>query len=428
MRKWVLPGLSEPLLIVRDPIAIWLMVKAMQGNLWKPNSYVILMWGVSVLAFILTLFVGHGNLIVALYGLRITAVYFPLVFIIGAIFEKQDVMNLGRILLWINIGMTLLVAVQFFSPQSAWVNRGIGGDMEGSGFGATVDFFRVPGTFSFTNGLALFYGFTAAFVFYFWFENKYQQVSMGLLWASTIALLAAVPLSISRTVFFEIAITFVFMLFIVGKNPKFLSRIFGFVILLVGFLLVLNNFSFFQTATATFSDRFSSANQSEGGIEGVFLDRFLGGMYGAIVNEEISFWGLGLGMGSNVGAKLIAGRLGFLISEGEWGRLIGEMGFILGIIVILIRATLVVQLLGKAWNLIQTGNILPWFLMSFGTLILFQGQWAQPTSLGFFALIGGLIVASMKEDSQGQEGSEEVEVENVEIQDQELELQEELGK
>jgi hypothetical protein len=291
--------------------------------------------------------------------------------------------------------MTILVGIQFYSPQTAWVNRGIGGDIEGSGFSGAVGFYRVPGTFSFTNGLAFFYGLAAAYIFYFWLDIKASQVSKLLLLGATVALLAAIPLSISRTVFFEIALTLTFMMVISGRNPKVLFRIFSASIAGFFLFLMLNNFSFFQTASYAFMERFTSANETEGGLEGVFVDRFLGGMYGAITNDRFQFWGAGLGMGTNAGAKMLTGDSSkFLISEGEWGRLIGEMGLILGMIVILIRGGVVMQLFRKAWDSIGRDNTLPWMLLSFGIIVILQAPWAQPTTLGFSVLIGGLINAS----------------------------------
>lgn len=395
LRKWGLPDFSEPLLIIRDPLAIYLLFKSVQANLWRPNRYVILLWGISVMSFIITLVIGHGNLTIAVYGLRIFVLHFPLIFIIGSLFNKADVHYLGQIMLWLTIGMTLLVAVQFFSPQGAWVNRGLGGDLEGSGFSGAAGFYRVPGTFSFTNGLSKFYGFAAAFIFYFWI-TKDGKVSRWLLAGSTIALLAAIPLSISRTVLFEVALTLLFMVIITGRNIKIMSRLLGVSIVVLFLVLLLSSLDFFQVAKFAFLERFTNANATEGGLQGVFVDRFLGGMFGALTNENFSFWGEGLGMGTNVAAKLTTGNAAFLISEGEWGRLIGEMGIILGFLIILIRSYLVLIFLNKAWDSLKYGNILPWMLMSFGIINLLQGQWAQPTSLGFGILIGGLVIASFR--------------------------------
>jgi hypothetical protein len=337
---------------------------------------------------------------VAVYGFRITAIHFPLLFVIGKILEKEDVIQIGRITLWVNIAMTILVGFQFYSPQSAWVNMGIGGDIAGSGFSGAAGFYRVPGTFSFTNGLSLFYGFTAAFIFYFWASEEGKKISHVLLIISTFALLAAVPLSISRGVLFEIALSGMFLLCIIGKKPKTIKTVLA--ITVVGFILlaVLSNFSFFQTASEAFLERFENASGVEGGLEGTLIDRFMGGLLGSITDVNSSFLGYGLGMGTNAGAQLLMGKREFLIAEGEWGRLIGEMGFILGMIAILLRGSLVFDLFKRSWRAIKIDNILPWMLMSFAAVNILQGQWAQPTALGFSVLIGGLVIAALKKGEE----------------------------
>jgi hypothetical protein len=293
--------------------------------------------------------------------------------------------------------MTLLVAIQFFSPQTAWVNRGIGGE-EGSGFSGSGSFFRVPGTFSFTNGLSMFYGFVGVFVFYFWLERDFIMKNRFLLVASSIALIAAVPLSISRTVLFQLIVSFVFLMGYSLRQPKLIGR------LLIGLtvfglmICVLSYFPFFKIATIAFSDRFQNANKIEGGVESVFIDRFLGGMWGAITNQNTSLVGLGLGMGTNAGAKLMSAK-GFLISEGEWGRLIGEMGIFLGMIIILVRCGLTLSILKKSWLLLANNEPLAWLLLSTCGLLLLQGQWAQPTSLGFSVFGAGINLAAINKSS-----------------------------
>ncbi|PTX45337.1 hypothetical protein C8P64_1332 [Christiangramia gaetbulicola] len=397
LRKWVLPGLSEPLLIIRDPLAIWLIYKCFMNNIWSPNNYVVGMLGITILSLAVTLILGHGNIFVALYGFRIMAIHFPLIFIIGRVFNKDDVIKLGLIILWITIGMTILVGIQFYSPQSAWVNLGVGGDSQGSGFSGAGGFYRVPGTFSFTNGLSLFYGIAAAFIFYFWASRDVVKVNNLLLIIASFALLAAIPLSISRGVLFEIILSALFLFAIVGKDPRTIKSIILVGITGVFLFFVLGNFSFFQTATASFSERLTNAGSVEGGLEGTLMDRFFGGLYSSITDSNSSFIGLGLGMGTNAGAKLMMGNREFLIAEGEWARLIGEMGFILGMIAIIIRGSLVFQLITRSWKAIKLDNKLPWMLMSFGTVNILQAQWAQPTALGFSALIGGLVIASFNE-------------------------------
>lgn len=396
LRKWVLPGLATPLLIVRDPLALWLIYRACNRGLFAGNGYLLLSIITSALGFFTALVWGHGNVVVAVYGLRIMLIHFPLIFLIGQIFSRQDVLKVGKMVLMLALPMTLLMAVQFYSPQSAWVNRGLGGDTEGAGFSGALGFFRPPGTFSFITGLASFYGLLAAYVLYFWLEEK-PSVKRPLLIAATACLILAIPLSISRTVLFETVLSVLFALVIAASKPKYTGKILGAAFGTVCLLGLLSTLPVFQTGIEAFTSRFDEASDVEGGLKGTLVDRFLGGMGSAISEgEHLPFWGMGLGMGTNAGAKLMTGKTDFLVSEGEWGRIIGEMGLLLGLITIFIRVHFTWKLSWQAFALIAQGNFLPWMLLSFAFVNVIQGQWAQPTSLGFSTLVAGLILAASR--------------------------------
>src|SRR5688572_42390 len=71
LRKWFLPGLSTPLLIIRDPIALWLILTIWYRGLLPSNIYLTSIFSIGILGFISAGLFGHGNLFVALYGARI---------------------------------------------------------------------------------------------------------------------------------------------------------------------------------------------------------------------------------------------------------------------------------------------------------------------------------------------------------------------
>jgi hypothetical protein len=396
LRKWFFPGLATPLLIVRDPLAIWLVIKAWRHGLLPSNIYLSGMMIVGILGVYTAVIIGHGNLLVAIYGARVLVLHFPLIFVIGSIFNREDVIRMGKVIVWISIPMTVLLALQFFSPQSAWVNRGLGGDVEGAGFGAGAHgFLRPPGTFSFIVGVVHYYSLVACFILYFWFRSK--EINRLILVTATICLIAAIPLSISRGLFFGIGVSLLFFIIAILRKPENISRIIPVCIGIVFALVVLSNTSLFQISTEAFFSRFENATMSEGGLEGVIGERYLGGMLRALSQSStLPFWGYGLGMGTNVGSMLLTGETVFLISEGEWGRVIGELGALMGIIVILLRLGLCTKIAVACYKRMLIGDMLPWILLSFCLLIVPQGQWARPTTLGFSTLIAGLTIASLR--------------------------------
>jgi hypothetical protein len=394
LRKWVFPGLSDALLVIRDPIAIMVLLFARAKGYLSFNPYTFWMILIGGLGMITAVTLGHGNFIVALYGARIFIVHFPFMFAMGKIFTIDDVIDVGKVLLWISLPMTLLIIVQFYSPQSAFVNRGVGGDVAGAGFSGALGYFRPPATFSFTNGTALFFGLVAAYVFYFWFNTF--LINRFLLIASTVCVLLAVPFSISRTLTFEVALSMAFMVVALWHKPKYLRKVLLAAAIAGIAFYFLSNQSFFATGTDVLAARFDNASTSEGDVNDVLMDRVLAGMVYAVQNApNLPFFGYGLGMGTNAGAVLLTGNATFLISEEEWGRVIGEMGLLMGFIVIFIRIAFSFSTLKKCVQYLRSNNPLPWMLISFGFMQILQGQWGQPTNLGFSVIAGGLVLAAM---------------------------------
>ena len=395
LRKWLLPGLATPLLIVRDPIALLIVLMCWRRGLLPVTPFLYGMVIITIVGFFTTMVFGHGNLWISLFGARILLLHYPMIFAMGRIFTREDVVKMGKATLWISIPMAILIIMQFYSPQSAWVNRGVGGNIEGSGFSGALGYFRPSATFSFTNGTSLFFALAGAFILYFWVNAR--SINRIVLVSATVALLVAIPLSISRSLFFAVAVSVIFTLGALMRNPKYLLRIVPGILGAVIMFIVLNQYEFFQRATEVFMVRFESANETEGGLDGVLLDRYLGGMLGALSQAgAFPFFGYGLGLGTNVGSMLMKGEVLYLISEGEWGRLIGELGALLGVSIIVIRVALSIKVSVAAYARMLRGDFLPWILSSFGLLVIPQSQWGQPTALGFSTIIAGLMLASLR--------------------------------
>lgn len=398
LRKWVLPFLATPLLIVRDPIAIYIIYLSFKKHYFPWNGYILAAFLYTAVAIGTTLFLGHHNIWVALYGARISLFHFPLIFLIGKIFNKNDVIQLGKVTLLLSIGMIVLVGIQYFSPQSAWVNKGIGDDSEGSGFSGANGFFRVPGTFSFTNGLTLFFGLVAVFILYFWMSNVKSLIPKILLYSGTGSLLLAIPLVMSRGLIASVLIIILISMPIAIYNRKYLFQI---IVLLasttVAFILCYN-IPFVKTAADSFLIRFTSASEAEGGVKGTFFNRAIGGIVAGVRADPNHFWGQGLGMGTNAGAKILTGTAGdFLISETEWGRIVGESGILLGMVFIACRLVLSIQLFFNALQVLKKGNILPLLIFGNVGMTIIQAQYAQPTALGFSILGAGLLLGSLND-------------------------------
>ncbi|PTT18831.1 hypothetical protein DBR27_00280 [Flavobacterium sp. HMWF030] len=394
LRKWVLPGLATPLLIVRDPVAIFIIIRAIYLNVNFLNGYVVFSSIITILALIITLTFGHGNLFVGIYGARIMLLHFPLIFIIGAVFTKDDILKMGYALLALNILMTLIVYLQFISPQSAFINRGLGG--EGSaGFSGAMGYFRPPGTFSFITGLASFYIMVSVFVFYFWLSK--ERVSKILLYTSTLALIFSLPLTVSRTAVGGVILVGVFAFIGSATSFKQIMKVaFTICALFLLFAVLQSTTSVFNIGTEVFMSRVDTASGQSGGFEQSFFSRILGDFVRPIVNLlNLPLFVGKLGMGTNAGAQMLSGSNSFLIAEDELGRVGGEQGLILGGGLILLRLILAINLFFKSIKLPQENRLLPLTFCGTALYLITLGQWAQPSMLGCSVLTVGLLVASI---------------------------------
>lgn len=396
LRKWILPGLATPLLIVRDPVAIYIIGRALYLNVKFINPYIVLGLIFTLFGLAITLTFGHENVFVGIYGARIMLLHFPLIFIIGQVFTKEDVLKMGRFLLLINILMAIIVYFQFISPQTAFINIGVGG--EGSaGFSGAMGYSRPPGTFSFISGLSIFYTAVSVFVFYFWLSKDY--CSKILLCISTIALVIALPLTISRGAVVAVAIVGLFAIIAsVTSGKMFIKLIFsGIAFYLI--ILALHNYStIFSLGTEVFMDRVDTVNKVTGGglKDSIFL-RALNEFFGPIVElfDQPLFAG-NLGMGTNAGAQMLTGKIAFLIGETEFSRIGGEQGIIFGGGLILLRIVFAISISVQSLKLSKEKKLLPFIICGAACIAIFQGQWAQPSILGYAVIMTGLVMASLK--------------------------------
>lgn len=400
LRKWFLPSLATPLLIIRDPIAIWLTIVGWQKG-WLNNAYVKVMMIVSTLSFVLTLLVGHHNLFVALFGWRIYFFHFPMIFVMGKILSRTDLLKMGQFLLWLSIPMTVLIVIQFYSPQTAWVNLGVGGEGT-AGFGGAMGYMRPPGTFSFTSGYVAFQGLVGCLLIYYLVMNdtlpEAYRFSTWVLILLAACYLLTIPMSISRTHFFQTSLFLLFLGVAAVRKAKLKSRFLKFMLVALVAVVVLSFTGIADTGVEAFTERFEGANKVEGGMEGVVGNRYFGGLWRGLMGFDIPVFGYGLGLGTNVGARLMGGNMysfGFN-AENEWERIVGECGLIIGWVIIGVRLFLSLKLWRLAYRLlIKKYDLLPWMLSAGMMLTVPQGQLSIPTNLGFCILLGGFTLAAI---------------------------------
>jgi len=396
IRKWVLPGLSSPLLLIREPIALAAFALGWPYLTRRPwSSWVGLLWIIGFSGLFLAISVGHRDIPTALFGARILWFHLPLIFLFASVFTRDDVISFAKTIAFLAIPMALLIAMQYSLPQSHFVNVAPGGE-EGGGFSGALGKFRPPGTFSFTNGLSEFYGLAAACVLALVVSGPKPLPKW--IWLSSASLIVALPVSISRSLLFKYVLataSAVVASALSGRNMKnFLVG--GVVLCLVA--LAATRIPVVQDAQKAFAARWEMATEAEGdgeGVQGVLERRVGGSTIGAVAESFTApLLGYGIGLGSNFGATRVAGKKAFLVGEGAWPVTIGELGPILGLILLGLRVALAVSLLRRAVFQAKHANALPLIIGGYALVMVVMGGTAQPTELGFVVLGAGLMLAA----------------------------------
>jgi hypothetical protein len=391
LRRWFLPGLASPLLLVRDPLVIAIYYLAISNNLFPANGFIT--WGafLAFLSFANAMLVGHGNFFVALYGVRCDFIHVPLIFIMAKVLQKKDLLALAKAAVWVAVPYTALLVAQFYEPQDAWVNRGVGGSTEGAGFAGALDRFRPPGTFSFITGPSELYPlFTAC-----WFALLLtRKLPVWTMLASGAAILVSIPISISRTLFLSVAIVAITGVGAMLVGGRFsMKLVFQFMLVAGVLFLMAGQSAIFQDGMAAFSARWETATTDQGGFKEAIVDRVLNDLFGSF--SGVTYSGLGTGFSTNVGRKALPDfALG--ASEGEWGRLLYDNGFVLGSLMIGYRIALTGTIVFASLRAWRRRSPMALLFAAACFLPVLIGQWGQTTTLGSAIIGAGLTLAASR--------------------------------
>jgi hypothetical protein len=387
LRKWIFPHLSGPLLVVRDPVLIAMYAVALARGIFPLNQFVLTTILLAGLSFFSSLCV-FGHLAIILYGVRTNFLHLPLIFLIPKVFNRDDVVRLGRLLLLLLIPMTFLVMWQFRAPPGAWINATAGGDLGGQLI-ASGSHIRPAGTFSFVTGMVCFLGLSTAFLL-----SGYVEQGILPAWLRVGAipgLIISLAISGSRAAIASVTVIVTAILIVCSRKLSELRRLLAPAVLGYLAFLALSHASLVQEGLEVQQERFGQG----GGIQEGIVGRYLGAFGQSIdVAGRVPLFGFGLGLGTNAGATLLTGSRGFLIAENEWPRVIAESGPVLGYAYLFLRLWICGFLIRRAWLALGRGQSMPIFLVAAAGLDLISGQFGQPTTLGFAVLSAGLSLAS----------------------------------
>lgn len=391
LRKWLLPSLSNPLLLIRDPVLVAIFAAAAWKKVFPSGFFITAIAALGALSFLAGLLVERPDVFVNAYGLHCNFLHLPLIYVIGRVFTLEDVKRMGRWVLILAVPMAGLMLAQFRADPGDFLNKGAG--EEGwmlDGMGGHI---RPSGTFTFVTGIICFYATVAAFLLNGLVEKKSCPLWLGT--AAGLALPAALVVSVSRSAMASVAIVLAAYCAALLLRPQLLLKSTKLIVLGGMVVLLAGSFEFVQEGLETFYMRVAHAGEVEGGGEGFFL-RFWDGLVGPLrVMMKVPLLGHGQGMGTNVGLKVRALTIEDW-KEGEWERVLYESGAFLGLLFLMLRGAILWDLGLRALRAARAGSLLPLLLMAACGVNIFNGQFAQTTLLGFTVLVAGLALAALK--------------------------------
>ena len=395
LRKWLLPSLSDPLLLVREPFLVLIYLMALARGVFPLNGYVAVLAVLGGIAGVAGITVGSQDPMVTAYGFDSMFFHLPLIFVIPKVMTQNDVLKFGHWILLLTFPMAVLMVIQFRSPPDALINCGASGGI-GSQMRGALGKIRPPGFFTFITGASQFLALATAFlIFGLWKKGVYSRF---LIIAAGIAIAISGIVSTSRLALGGIGMVFVMIGIIVAYDRNSMNNILGMLVPLGLVLVVVTNLDIFHEGRQVFEARLQEAGDAGAGLVGTasnWTSRAFGDFYGGFLALKTApVLGAGLGVGTNVGARLLSGSYGFLLAEGEWARVVLELGPLLALPYLLIRVLICRTLFLTAAHSASAGNVLPMLLFGSCALLVVSGQFSQTSTLGFAVLGAGFCLAS----------------------------------
>lgn len=407
LRKWVVPQLSNPLLIIRDPVVLLIYILAFRARVFPRNAWI---FSLTVIAF-LSLAVSFLALwpylppsrivLVSGFGFRANFLHLPLIFLMPRVLRPEDVKWIGRWTLLLVVPMSLLMVAQFQASPDSLLNRTASG--EGEMITAGLGKVRTAGPFSFVVGVVAYFGLATGFLV--WAALKRGIYRNWVLFAAGGAILIGIAVSGSRSVVGACAVVVASLIIVLFLRANAVNR-FGQALLVTVILgFVVTQTPVFKEGLHVLTTRFTAvAEAEEQSIARGLIARVFDGTKETIrVYPDAPFFGYGLGIGTNAGAKFLTGQSTFLLAEGEWARLVLESGPVLGLAFVFWRIGVTIHILMLCLRSVRWGgNVLPLLLFASGGLPLINGQFGPPTVLGFAVFTTGLALAARNADEKSE--------------------------
>jgi hypothetical protein len=395
-RKWISSALTNPLVLLRDVMAlygIFWAIKSRRLKFTKLGAQILWLWtGVVVVWGILQLIVNQGSPLIFIIGARFWLLYLWFAYATAVSLTEHDFSFIAKTIVLFLLVMAPLAIVQHFLPPSAFLNQQVDGD-ESTVFRVTADIVRTTGTFSFTLGYTVFLALATPFVLALLAPGTKLWKRKWMPKVCLLALGIATMVSGSRGAIIFLGLLFsayVLASLLYSKGSKKGATLM--MVAVMTALLALVPYVFSRATDAT-EERFETAAQEEDLSSRVF-SMFLGE---PDVYKNLLLIGHGVGVGTNFAGNVATGERTFLLAETEAARTVLEGG-VLGFAFIGLKLLVIVTGFRKSLSIVKlSGNSLPLMLWITTSLALLSwsiiGQ-LTVNALGYLLL--GLAIASLR--------------------------------
>lgn len=410
VRKWLLPGLSSQVMMVKQIIAVLIVLKGISSikelSCWEKSFAFI-----GLCVFIISLLAGHGNFTVALYGCLPYWFGLTTSYIIGQTLNRKDLQSIGKLIIYTSIFNSLLIIVQYLLPVNNILNY-TGGtvaeNITGLSAAELAGTYRPAGIFMHATQSGLFMLLSFALILYFLLIDTKSIKRKVIVIACFLDVIACIC-SVSRTVIFMHIGTLLFFSYFC-HNRDFIKKTLKLTFYAIPIIIVLILTPFGQNAISNIMTRFDEASRiqykKKSTAEGTIADlwnRNVTYNINAIIDphtikgDTIPFWGYGQGISTQIGGKLldVKSKSGFAYAEFDGLRIMCESGYLFGWLTIIIRLGYSFRFLPQLNKLKRRRKYLciilfPPFLISFYLI----NTWGNVFLSNWAFLCGGLFLAS----------------------------------
>ena len=388
-RKWFLPSLSTPIILIRDFFVIFIITQGIIKKVYNFNSTLektLLGWTILIIFWIvLQSTINEINIGIYFVGFRNWVLYFWFSILIFRSFKDfNEFDKIIKVIIYTIIPISILVMFQHYLPTDHILNVQVTSGLKSSGpsmiFTVAEGIVRVTSTFSFTSGHGQYISFMTPLIFYFLIERE-KKVSFFIKFILTFSFLACVFVSGSRGLVLNTIGMIIIALFFNKSGNSFIHNF------LILFFISLICFLIFERAINVTLMRFESAT------DGIF---FYERIFDTLLPSPSTWYnytilGKGIGLGSNM-SQVFTGSV-YLLGENEADRIIGEGGFI-GILFYMFKIIISIYCINKAKKIYQKNHFaMPLYFSIYTAIQLtLHPVTAQITTHAFSSLSLGFLL------------------------------------